>query len=91
MPTSAQDNVFVALGRPTRLRLLAALAKGPVAIHELAERSGISAKNVANHLIELRAAHLVASERKRFNKVIHAIAKPHKITADGSLDLGSAS
>lgn len=54
---------FRLLGDPTRLRILIACAEGPVAVSQLAERTGASPSLVSHHLRLLRAARLVRGIR----------------------------
>ena len=55
--------LFVALGDPTRLRLLAALQGGPLCTCDLAATLGVTESAVSHQLRGLRALRLVASER----------------------------
>lgn len=58
------DEVFAALGDPTRRRLIESLATAPASATGLARDLPISRQAVAKHLAMLAAADLVASERK---------------------------
>jgi DNA-binding transcriptional ArsR family regulator len=61
---SAPDQVFAALGDPTRRAVLALVGhRGPLTATELAERLPVSRQAVMKHLDLLRTAGLVASER----------------------------
>jgi DNA-binding transcriptional ArsR family regulator len=58
------EKLFLALGDKTRLRLLALMADGEVAVGFLAERLGESQPKVSRHLAYLRAAGLVYTRRE---------------------------
>lgn len=53
-----------ALAAPKRIELLELLAQCPRTVEELAALAGISLANASQHLRVLRAAHLVAAEKK---------------------------
>lgn len=55
---------FKVLGDPTRLRVLLTCLDGPVAVGEIARRSGASQPLVSHHLRLLRGARLVRGERQ---------------------------
>lgn len=55
--------LFNALGDPTRLRLLSALAAGPLCVCDLAAALGVSQSAVSHQLRLLRALHLVRARR----------------------------
>ena len=55
---------FKLLGDPTRLRVLLTCLDGPVAVGEIARRTGASQPLVSHHLRLLRGARLVRSERQ---------------------------
>jgi DNA-binding transcriptional ArsR family regulator len=57
------EALFVALGDKTRLRLLALMADGPVAVGFLADRLGESQPKISRHLATLRNAGLVSTTR----------------------------
>ncbi len=57
------EKLFLALGDKTRLRLLALLADGPVAVGFLADRLGESQPKVSRHLAYLRNAGVVYTKR----------------------------
>ena len=57
------ETLFLALGDKTRLRLLALMADGPVAVGFLADRLGESQPKVSRHLAYLRNAGVVYTER----------------------------
>jgi DNA-binding transcriptional ArsR family regulator len=60
----AHASLFAALGDEKRLRLLARLASGPMAISHLAEGSGITRQGVTKHLRVLARAGLVRGRRR---------------------------
>jgi len=55
---------FKLLGDPTRLRVLLTCLDGPVAVGEIAHRTGASQPLVSHHLRLLRGARLVRGERQ---------------------------
>jgi DNA-binding transcriptional ArsR family regulator len=62
--SSSADQVFAALGDPTRRAVLALVGQGgPLTATELAERLPVSRQAVMKHLDLLRTAGLVASEK----------------------------
>ncbi len=63
--SSSSDQVFAALGDPTRRAVLALVGRrGPLTATELAERLPVSRQAVMKHLDLLRTAGLVASEKE---------------------------
>ncbi len=58
-------DTFKLLGDPTRLRVLLTCVDGPVAVSEIARRTGASQPLVSHHLRLLRAARLVRGERQQ--------------------------
>ena len=60
---SELETLFLALGDKTRLKLLALLANGPVAVGLLAERLDESQPKVSRHLAYLRNAGVVTTRR----------------------------
>ncbi|MET0328961.1 MAG: metalloregulator ArsR/SmtB family transcription factor [Luteimonas sp.] len=56
---------FKLLGDPTRLRVLLTCLDGPVAVGEIARRTGASQPLVSHHLRLLRGARLVRGERRQ--------------------------
>jgi ArsR family transcriptional regulator, zinc-responsive transcriptional repressor len=65
-----------ALAAPVRLALVAELADGPLCVHELVERVGVSQPLTSQHLRVLRGAGLVTSGR-RGREVEYALADDH--------------
>jgi chemotaxis signal transduction protein len=70
---SGHADIAKALGDPTRLAVLDALADGERSVGELVARLGASQPKVSNHLAALRAAGLVRSRRDR-RMVLNALA-----------------
>ncbi len=56
---------FRLLGDPTRLRVLLTCLDGPVAVGEIARRTGASQPLVSHHLRLLRGARLVRGTRRQ--------------------------
>jgi ArsR family transcriptional regulator, zinc-responsive transcriptional repressor len=65
-----------ALAAPVRLALVAELAAGPLCVHELVERVGVSQPLTSQHLRVLRGAGLVTAGR-RGREVEYALADDH--------------
>jgi DNA-binding transcriptional ArsR family regulator len=65
MPTRQQkiDNLFHALGDPTRRAILGRLSRGPVSVSRLAEPLGITLTAVAQHLQILEQCELAQTEK----------------------------
>lgn len=57
------DQVFHALGDPTRRAMVDRLSRGPVSVSQLAERLGITLTAVGQHLAILEACGLAATEK----------------------------
>ena len=65
--------LFRGLSEPSRLRILHALASGPLTVSELARRTGLSQPNTSNHLACMLGCGLVARARDgRFAYYRHA-------------------
>jgi DNA-binding transcriptional ArsR family regulator len=62
-PRAALRDPFEALADPTRRRLLDMLAKGDLAVHELADRFDVTRPAISQHLRVLRDADLVRETR----------------------------
>ena len=62
-PFTELETMFLALGDKTRLRLLALMADGPVAVGFLADRLNESQPKVSRHLAYLRNAGMVTTSR----------------------------
>lgn len=60
---SQLETLFLALGDKTRIKLLALMADGPVAVGLLADRLNESQPKVSRHLAYLRNADIVSTER----------------------------
>jgi DNA-binding IclR family transcriptional regulator/nitroimidazol reductase NimA-like FMN-containing flavoprotein (pyridoxamine 5'-phosphate oxidase superfamily) len=63
------------MGHPSRLRILLALQYGPLPVHQIAQRSGLSQPNTSAHLAALRASGLVRGE-PRGRQVLYSLADP---------------
>ncbi len=71
--TSILAETFHLLGDPTRLRIVIACLAGPVSVGDIAARVGASPSLASHHLRLLKAARLVAAER-RGKQVFYAAA-----------------
>lgn len=60
---SSLDDLFTALGDPTRRDILARLGRGPATVTELAKDYDISLPSFMGHLRKLETAGLVTSEK----------------------------
>src|SRR5579883_3179711 len=58
------DDHAVALGDPSRLRIVVACLRKPVAVSDIADRLGLSVSLVSHHLRLLKGARLVRAERQ---------------------------
>jgi ArsR family transcriptional regulator len=58
-----QAGIAKAMGHPTRLRILDLIGGEEVAFADLAVRAGVSKTNLSQHLLVLRAAHVVSVRR----------------------------
>lgn len=58
-----REELFHGLGEPSRLRILYALADGPLSVGEIADHAGLSQPNTSNHLACLVGCGLVVGER----------------------------
>ena len=74
--TIEMAEMFRLMGDSTRLRILMACLKGPVAVGHLAELTGASPSLVSHHLRLLRAARILSAER-RGKKVYYTAADEH--------------
>lgn len=63
-PLALAAQAAKALGHPTRLRLLAMLAGGPLCVCQLTAVVRQATSTVSGHLLELRRAGLVAEEKR---------------------------
>ena len=71
----ASAEVFKALGHPTRLMVVAALADGPRCVGDLTALAGCDASTMSNHLAVLKAAGVLGAER-RASQVFYSVARP---------------
>ncbi len=76
MDLDALERLGVALGDPTRRRIVARLAEGPAYPGELARSLGATAANVSNHLSCLRGCGLVVATPEG-RRVRYDLAHPH--------------
>jgi DNA-binding transcriptional ArsR family regulator len=79
------ERFFLALGDKTRLRLLALMADGPVAVGFLADRLGESQPKVSRHLAYLRNADVVFTEREG-KWIYYGIKQPENASMKQVLD-----
>ena len=68
----ADFDVFRAIADPNRRRIIAALAEGPMAVHEISDRFPISRPAISKHLRLLGEAGLVA-HRPRGKENVYAL------------------
>jgi DNA-binding transcriptional ArsR family regulator len=73
---SSLDAVFAALADPTRRKIVARLAKGPVTLTELAAPLPMSIPAVHKHLAVLERARLIKRERDGRFARLHLDARP---------------
>ena len=79
------EKLFLALGDKTRLRLLALMADGEVAVGFLAERLGESQPKVSRHLAYLRNAGVVYTRRDG-KWIYYGISYPQDASLRGILE-----
>lgn len=60
----ALADLFRLLGDPSRLRIVVACLKKPLAVSDIADRLGLSVSLVSHHLRLLKGARLVKAERQ---------------------------
>jgi DNA-binding transcriptional ArsR family regulator len=60
----ALADTFRILGDPTRVRIVDALAAGPLCVHEISERVGISESAVSHQLRLMRSMRIVRGRRE---------------------------
>ncbi len=68
--------IFSALGDPSRLRILAALAQQPLNVGDLCQAVGLSQPAVSHHLRLLRVQRIVQAE-KTGKYVVYRLADDH--------------
>ncbi len=68
--------IFSALGDSTRLRLLLALSRQPLCVHDLSQILGVSASAVSHQLRTLRMLRLVTS-RRAGKRVFYSLDDAH--------------
>ncbi|HSG48700.1 MAG TPA: metalloregulator ArsR/SmtB family transcription factor [Longimicrobiales bacterium] len=70
---AGRAKLFHGLAEPSRLRILYALADGPLNVSEVVERTGLTQPNASNHLACLLGCGLVSRSREgRFSYYRHA-------------------
>ena len=68
--------MFRIMGDPSRLAIILACLESPIAVSDVAARTGLSANLVSHHLRLLRAARILRAER-RGKQVFYAAADDH--------------
>jgi len=58
-------NFYKTLGDPTRIRILALLAKGPLHGQALAGKLGVTPPTITHHMVKLREAGLIKEQREK--------------------------
>jgi ArsR family transcriptional regulator, lead/cadmium/zinc/bismuth-responsive transcriptional repressor len=61
---TALADLFRLLGDPTRLRIVVACLRTPLAVSDIADRLGLSVSLVSHHLRLLKGARLVRADRQ---------------------------
>ena len=61
--STRRAKLFHGLAEPSRLRILYALADGPLNVTQIARRAGLTQSNTSNHLACMLGCGLVTSER----------------------------
>jgi DNA-binding transcriptional ArsR family regulator len=80
----AMDDVFKALGDPSRRALLDSLnEQNGQSLRELCARLSMTRQSVSKHLAVLEAAHLVITQRRGREKLHFLDAEPIRVIADG--------
>ncbi|SFU98138.1 ArsR/SmtB family transcription factor [Pseudoduganella namucuonensis] len=69
-------DLFHLLGDPTRLRIVLACVRAPIAVSDIAASLQLSSSLVSHHLRLLRAARIVKSERQG-KQVFYSAADAH--------------
>ena len=75
MPDAQTAEVFKAIGHPTRLGIVKALAERERCVNEIAEATGADVSTVSLHLTRLRHAGVVEREQ-RGKHVFYRLASP---------------
>jgi len=81
---AATDILFKAIAHPTRREILSLLSVSKRSVKELTAEFAMSQPAVSQHLRELRAAKLVASERIGLEQRYRLTAAPLKLVLDWS-------
>jgi DNA-binding transcriptional ArsR family regulator len=77
-PSSHLDDVFQALGDPTRRAVLARLCKGPASVSDLAAPFRMALPSFVQHLRVLEDSGLIYSTKKGRVRTCHAKPQPLK-------------
>lgn len=80
----AEALAFKALGHPTRLLMVRALADGELCVCDLQRLAGIDMSTVSRHLSQLKTAGVLAS-RRRGNQVLYRLRTPCLIAVMGCI------
>lgn len=81
----ARANIFKALGHPTRLFMVDVLSNGERCVCELTEQVGADMSTVSKHLSVLKAAGIVATE-KRGLMVFYRLRMPCVLKTFGCIE-----
>ena len=74
-PNEREAEVFKAIGNPTRLGIVKALADGERCVNEIAEAAGADVSTISLHLTRLRHAGVVTREQ-RGKHVFYRLSSP---------------
>ena len=74
-PNEREAEIFKAIGNPTRLGIVKALADGERCVNEIAEAAGADVSTVSLHLTRLRHAGIVEREQ-RGKRVFYRLSSP---------------
>ena len=75
----AEASAFKALGHPTRLLMVRALADGELCVCDLQRLAGIDMSTVSRHLLHLKNAGVLAS-RRHGNQILYRLRTPCVVT-----------
>ncbi|HET8996143.1 MAG TPA: metalloregulator ArsR/SmtB family transcription factor [Acetobacteraceae bacterium] len=75
-PLAELAEMFRLMGDPSRLSIILACLQAPLAVAEVAERTGLSANLVSHHLRLLRTGRILRGER-RGKQVFYTAADDH--------------
>lgn len=77
MGLKRQAKILKALGHPTRLQIVTALAESPWCVCKLADELGVRQPYLSQHLAYLRQAGVVNATKKDGKRVEYNIDVPH--------------